>query len=962
MGWFSDIVDSIGDLGQSIIDVTVDAVEDVIDVVGDIGQSIIDVAVDGLSGIISWIVPEPDIPDMQANLDALESKYKGVLVNKTSNIANLPVVYGQRKIGGTLVFVATSGTDNTYLYVVMALCEGEIHSIGDVYINDKLSTDSSFSGLLSIAKHTGSDAQAADSTFTSADIGWTSSHKLSGVAYLAIRFKWDQDVFGSIPTIHAVVQGKKVYDIRTSTTATSALSSNNALCMRDYLTNTRYGKGLPSAFIDDASFTSAANKCDALVTSFSGSAQQKIFECNAVVNTSASILSNTRSILSGMRGLMPYHKGLYGLVVEDQGSSVFSFDESHIIGGISIRSESKKTKFNRVIVTFPNPAANWQMDQIEYPVAGSSEEAGYLVEDGGVELVKQLDLPSTTNIYTAQDIAKMALKRSRNALLLTFQATSEALNVSVGDIVDVTHSTPVWDQKEFRVLKMSLNSDGTVGLNLVEHQDSIYPWSEKTEADDSPDTNLPNPYNVSSPLPVVVTEELYTTVNSKGTQSRASFVWSAPNDAFVAEYEAWYKLSSASVYTFITNTSALEARIDDIAAGQYDFKVRSISTLGAKSEWAYLYNKTIAGLTAVPSDVLNFSIRALDGQCHLSWSRITDLDVINGGYVRIRHSPLVASATWEDGQDIGEAIAGSQTATVLPLLAGTYMAKAVDEGGRFSTNAKFAVTTVPNIVDFNAVITATENPSFAGTKSDMIVNSNVLQLDGAPRYLLAESSDFLTAENGDGLSREIGDVGVIEESGTYNFANSVDLGATYTSRLTAQLSSSVAVASDLIDNRVSNIDTWQNWDGASSDAITAILQLRTTEDDPTSSPTWSDWAPFLVGDYHARAYEFRVVVTNTDANYNISITALAVAVDMPDRSEKANDLSLLSGGTSIAFGSNFKATPVIGVTIQDGDSGDYFRVTSKARTGFTVQCFNSSNTGIVRSINWQAIGYGKEAA
>ena len=504
--------------------------------------------------------------------------------------------------------------------------------------------------------------------------------------------------------------------------------------------------------------------------------------------------------------------------------------------------------------------------------------------------------------------------------------------------------------------------NGTVSVELIEHQDSIYPWSTKTEADDIPDTNLPDPFFVASPLPTGITEELYTTVNSKGTQSRATFIWSAPTDAFVINYEAEYKINGNTNYTFITTTSALEARIDDITAGKYDFRVRAINAMGVKSAWAYLYNKTISGLTAVPSDVLNFSIRALDGQCHLSWSRITDLDVINGGYVRIRHSPLVASATWEDGQDIGEAIAGSQTATVLPLLAGTYMTKVVDEGGRFSTNAKFAATTVPNIMDFNAVVTATENPSFAGVKNDMVTANNILQLEGAPRFLLTELSDFLITENGDRLSREIGDFGVIEEAGSYYFANSVDLGGTYTSRLTAQLSSSVAVVSDLIDNRITYIDSWQNWDGASSDAITAILQLRTTDDDPASSPTWSDWAPFLVGDYHARAYEFRVVVTNEDANYNISITALSVAVDMPDRTEKANDLSLSSAGTAITFGSNFKVTPVIGVTIQDGDSGDYFRVTSKARTGFTVQCFNSSNTGIVRSINWQAIGYGKEAA
>ena len=880
----------------------------------------------------------------------------GTKVNKNSNIAQLPLVYGQRKIGGTRVFVASSGADNTYLYIILALCEGEVNSIGDVYIDDVLSTDSKFSGLVSITKYVGTDTQAADSTFVNAGIGWTGNHTLKGVAYLAVRLKWDRDAFAGIPNIETIVKGRKIYN-----GSTIAYSTNPAWCLRDYLTNARYGKGLPASFINDTQFSAAATKCDVMVTPYSGGSTQKIFECNAALATDRPVLDNAKILLSGFRGLMPYQDGQYGVIVEDQGSSTFTFDESKIIGGLGIQGGTKKNRFNRVIASFVNPNANWQSDQIEFPESGSSQETEYLLEDGGIELEKRINLDTITNVYMAQDIAEIALKRSRNGLAVTFTATSEALNCAVGDIVDVTHSTPGWTAKTFRVNALSLKMDGTVKVELLEHQNSIYPWSTKTEADDIPGTNLPNPFQVASPSPTTITEELYTTVNSKGTQARATFTWAAPNDAFVVNYEAEYKLNGGSTYIFITTTSQLEARIDDIPPGQYDFRVRSINSMGVKSEWAYLNNKTISGLTAVPSDVSGFTIRALDGQCHLTWSRITDLDVINGGYVRIRHTSLTANATWEDGQDIGEAIAGSQTTVVLPLLKGTYLAKAVDEGGRFSTNAVISVTTVPNIIDFNAVVTATENPSFGGIKNDMIVESNVLKLEGAPRYLLTESSDFLIAENGDKLSREIGDVGVIEASGSYYFANAVDLGATYTSRITAKLSSSVSLASDLVDYRINNIDTWQNFDGASSDAITAVLELRTTTNNPASSPTWSGWSPFLVGDYHARGYEFRVIVTNSDSTYNISITALAVTVDMPDRVEKANDLSVASSSTSVSFGSNFKAVPVIGVTMQDSNSGDYFRVTSKARTGFTVQCFNSSNTGIVRSINWQAVGYGKEA-
>jgi len=853
----------------------------------------------------------------------------GLMANKDSNVASIAVIYGERKVGGTRVFIANSGEDNKYIYIILVLCEGEISSIGDIYLNDDLSTDSKFSGLVTVTKYLGTDTQVADPTFMAANIGWTSAHRLRGTAYLAVRLKWDTDAFSSVPTINAVVQGKKIF-----TGSTTEYSANPAWCWRDYMTNSRYGKGLPTSFINDTLVASAAAKCDESVTPYSGGSAQPIFSCNAVIDTNVKILDNVKELLSGMRGLMPYQDGQYGLIIEDEGSSTFTFDESNIIDNFSLTSETKKTKFNRVIATYTNPLANWQEDQVQYPLSGSALEATYLAEDGGTVLESRIVLPTITSKYTALDIAEIVLNRSRNGLVVSFNATSEALNVVVGQVVGVTHSTPDWSNKPFRVVNLGLSPEGAVSVDLIEHQDSIYPWSLKTEADNIPDTNLPDPFSVLAPTPFSVTEELYATVNSKGTQTRAIFNWTAPNDAFVSDYEAEYKINGSAGFTFITKTSALSARVEDIAAGRYDFRVRSVNSMAIKSAWAYQYNKTISGLTAIPSDLSNFTIRALDGQCHISWARVVDLDVINGGYVRIRHTPLTSGAAWSNGQDIGEAIAGSQTYTVLPLLAGTYMAKAVDEGGRFSTNAKFSTTTVPNIVDFNAVETLTEHSSFPGTKTNMVVDNGVLILTG-------------------GLT--------VAGSGSYIFSNSIDFGASYTSRLTANMKSSVAEVTDLIDNRTNNIDIWPTFDGESSDAIVIVLQLRSTYDNPSSSPTWSDWVPFLVGDYHARGYQFRVVVTNADSSYNISITELSVSVDMPDRVEKSNDLSLSSGGTSVVFGSSFKAVPVIGVTMQDANSGDYIRVTSKLRTGFTVRCFNALDTGIVRSINWQAVGYGKEA-
>ena len=64
----------------------------------------------------------PEIPDFGTNdFDDFE---KGILLNKQSNDANIPVIYGERLVGGTRVFLETSGTDNTYLYMAISSWRG----------------------------------------------------------------------------------------------------------------------------------------------------------------------------------------------------------------------------------------------------------------------------------------------------------------------------------------------------------------------------------------------------------------------------------------------------------------------------------------------------------------------------------------------------------------------------------------------------------------------------------------------------------------------------------------------------------------------------------------------------------------------------------------------------------------------------------------------------------------------
>ncbi len=58
-----------------------------------------------IGDVISWLIPQPEQPN-------LEQEARSALVNKQSNIEQIPVIYGERRVGGTIVFVETSGPSN----------------------------------------------------------------------------------------------------------------------------------------------------------------------------------------------------------------------------------------------------------------------------------------------------------------------------------------------------------------------------------------------------------------------------------------------------------------------------------------------------------------------------------------------------------------------------------------------------------------------------------------------------------------------------------------------------------------------------------------------------------------------------------------------------------------------------------------------------------------------------------
>jgi hypothetical protein len=283
---------------------------------------------------------------------------------------------------------------------------------------------------------------------------------------------------------------------------------------------------------------------------------------------------------------------------------------------------------------------------------------------------------------------------------------------------------------------------------------------------------------------------------------------------------------------------------------------------------------------------------------------------------------------------------------VVPAMVGTYLIKAVDFLGFESTDTVSIVSNIAAIEGLNAVDTVTEHTAFSGSKSGVRVVSNGLELDDA-----STMNTWATLAEVERLA-----AGIVE-TGTYTFAGSTDLTEVYTSRLTANFAAEGKDTNNVI-SAWTTLSSVEVLDRSDPSQWAAELQVRTTNDDPAGTPTWSEWKPFVIGDYTARAFEWRVVLTSVETGITPRITELEVSVDMPDRVAEGHDIASNAAGDAITFSPAFKETPAIGISAQNLATGDYYTITSKSRTGFTIRFFNASGTGISRTYDWTAKGYG----
>jgi hypothetical protein len=569
--------------------------------------------------------------------------------------------------------------------------------------------------------------------------------------------------------------------------------------------------------------------------------------------------------------------------------------------------------------------------------------------DGGFLLEGKFDFKTLTSPYQAEEMAEIILRRSREALSLEINVGFDAYDLAIGDIVNITHASLGFSAKAFRVMGITFNEDFTIGLKLIEYQASHYTFASKTQVSSTPSTNLPNPFTIQPPASVTLSDQLIE-YNDGTVIVALDIAIGASPDSFIDFYQVEYKLSTDSDFIIYAQGSGLNHRVlNVIDQSTYDVRVKAVNSLGVSSSYVSA-QRTIIGAIAPPSDVENFTCNVSGADAHLSYDAVSDLDL---AFYQIRFSNKTdGTAEWLNSVNLVTKVSRPATSITVPARVGTYLIKAVDKLGNFSSNATAVISNVTSVTNFNAVSTVNEHPTFAGTKNNVVISDDAIILDSSELFDSA-SGDF------DDETTRFFDSGVANAdflaSGNYEFANVIDIGAKHTVRVTASLTQTARNPDDLFDNRTGNFDDAKsNFDGDTPANCDAHLEIATSDD----NSTFTSFQTFVIGNYTARYLKFRLVLTSSDLASTAVVQEATVTVDMPDRIFSEDNISSGTSTKTVTFSTPFKSTNyAVGITAENMATGDFFTVSNKTVNSFDVLFKNSSGTNISRTFDFIAKGF-----
>lgn len=188
-------------------------------------------------------------------------------------------------------------------------------------------------------------------------------------------------------------------------------------------------------------------------------------QINGLIDTNQDVVSNMEKICRNATSWMSYDtaNGKWAVVINKAGTSVHSFNDSNIVGPISVTGRDLTELYNRCVVKYPLRDTADKTDTIVLEIP-AGERSAYETDK-----TLEITLDMVNEPVQAQLLGLIELKQSRVDTIVQFTGDYSTINVEAGDIIDITNTYHGWTNKLFRVVSV-IEAEGDEGALAVQYQ------------------------------------------------------------------------------------------------------------------------------------------------------------------------------------------------------------------------------------------------------------------------------------------------------------------------------------------------------------------------------------------------------------------------------------------------------------------------------------------------------------
>ena len=812
----------------------------------------------------------------------------GPLDNTISNEIAIPVLYGELKIAGNVIWQSDPGET---VKRIVALCEGEINSIADVRANDTPIADITGS---SNTNYVGTGTQTADSRI-SAEL--RPNMELHFLAYIAVTLVSGEKLKGGNPTVTSVCRGLLVETWNgTSWPSAKNYSRNPSACVRDFIAASRYGLGMPKSNLDEDSFGAAYEYCEELVDSPNG--RESRYRLDYIVDAQKSAQDVLNDMLATFQGFLVYAGNKIKLRIEKaenitqyfgDGSTTkanAAFDPNNIVrDSFTWNMSSLDDRPNRIKIQWVDPSQNYVKiyTQIEDRIDQDSR---------GTIIAKEISLLGITRQTQASRTAKlqMAIMKYAN-LQIQFSARLESIHCEVGDVVAVTHQSARFTRRLFRITAMQESEDETIRFICREYNASLYDDHQATALVTYDQPTGPNLYAALSDVTgLTLSEDNYKNKDGVFVTNILTSWTAIPGDDLLRLDRHLIQISSDGGVSYRDVAFASADRtsyrivLGNIQTGTtFSVRVKTISDRGAESP-GIAQSIAVTGKDTPPSNVEDFDVQFSVNHLAMTWSAINDFDLfayevrVGGRDAMWETAAIVVTELLENKYDLFNFTSGEKK----------YFVKAIDNSGNYSETAasdSLIITAIPesNVVftfDFWSRVTEFVHPLEGSitTELDRIPTSDFDP--GYNRMTFQPKTDLTWLERQQ-------TVGTYEMMQLSSFRFGLDTFVTTEQTYTTE---AVDIGSVTTGTYILDLHTFSH-----TNLGVVIPEISTSINDIS----YSSFVPFVSSQYTARYVKFRFKIQATNAETVIRLTGAKITIDLPDKEQNFSNFSISAGGATV---------------------------------------------------------------